>query len=112
MKKAWITIFLLLLFAWITPSEAGPTVTCTIKEIARHEMLVTFSWDVSVVSEKKWDACDLHISFRDIKGHEIYAVSERLEISKGKNAFSGHDICDKNLWKRVSKYVTTLDCVF
>jgi hypothetical protein len=111
MKKICIAVFFLS-FVYVSISEAGPTVTCSVKEVSRHELLVTYSWEVSIVSDKKWDACDLHIAFLDGHGREIFAVSERLEMKIGKNLFSGSDICEKKLWQRAKKYSATLDCIF
>ncbi|MFH1489345.1 MAG: hypothetical protein ABII06_10600 [Pseudomonadota bacterium] len=111
MKKIWIAVFLLV-FALGSPAWAKPKVTCTVKKVSQHEKLVTFIWEVTVVSDKKWEACDLRISFLDAKGQELYALSEQMKVLKGEHFFSGHDICDKNLWNRISKYLTTFDCVF
>jgi hypothetical protein len=96
----------------VSPVHAKPKVECEIKKIAEHSLLVTFSWQVSVNSDKAWDACDLKISFRDSKGLEIYTLKETIALKVGQNAFSGTEICHADIWKRVVKYVTTLDCVF
>ena len=96
----------------ISPLYAKPKITYEIKEIAKHQMLVTFSWQVNIQSDKAWDGCDLKISFRDSKGEEVYAVKETIALKVGQNSFSGTEICPTDVWKRVVKYVTTLDCVF
>lgn len=83
-----------------------------IKEIARHQSLVTFSWYVTIHSDKVRDGCDLRISFRDSKGEELYFVRETIALKLGKSIFSGTEVCNLESWKRVVKYVTTLDCVF
>jgi hypothetical protein len=100
------------LFWSASPLHAKPKVECEIKKIAEHSLLVTFSWQVSVNSDKAWDGCDLKISFRDGKGQEIYTVKETIALKVGQNAFSGTEVCQADIWKRVAKYVTTLDCVF
>lgn len=109
-------VFLLLVgiacLSTVSPLHAKPRVECEIKKIAEHSLLVTFSWQVSVNSDKAWDGCDLKISFRDSRGAEIYAVKETIALKVGRNAFSGTEICRADIWKRVVKYVTTLDCVF
>ena len=111
MKKIWIAAFVLV-FALGSPLWAKPQVTCTVKKVSQHEKLVTFIWELTVTSDKKWDACDLNISFLDAKGQELYRISERMKILEGEHFFSGHDICDRNLWNRIRKYLTTFDCVF
>ena len=111
MKKIFIFCFLLF-FLMVPALVAGPIVDCDVKKISQHELLVTFSWEVTVQSDKDWDVCDLTISFHDGEGHEIYAVFDRLEIKIGSNYFSGHEICSTKTWNRIEKYLTTLDCVF
>jgi len=75
-------------------------------------LLVTFSWHVNIQSDKAWDGCDLKISFRDGKGEEVHVLKETITLKVGRNTFSGTEICPVEAWKRVVKYVTTLDCVF
>jgi hypothetical protein len=102
-----------LAFLWTAfPLYAKPKVECEIKKVAEHSLLVTFSWQVSVNSDKAWDGCDLKISFRDSKGQEIFTVKDTIALKVGQNAFSGTEVCQADIWKRVAKYVTTLDCVF
>jgi hypothetical protein len=96
----------------IAPLHAKPKITYEIKEVAKHEMLVTFSWHVTIQSDKSWDGCDLKISFRDSKGEEVYTVKETIALKIGQNDFSGTEICPTDVWERIVKYVTTLDCVF
>jgi hypothetical protein len=95
-----------------SPVVAQPKVTCDVKVISRHEKLVTFGWEATIQADRSWDACDLIISFQDEKGREIHALRETLQIRVGSSTFSGHDICDASVWKRVKKYAVTLDCVF
>lgn len=102
----------LVFFCVISPIQAKPKVTCEIEEVSKHDMLVTFSWKVGIQSDKTWEGCDLKISFRDGRGDEIYVVKETIALKIGQNAFSGAEICASATWKRVAKYVTTLDCVF
>lgn len=98
---------------WLNPPlHAKPKITPEIREVARHRMLVTFTWDVKIESDKAWDGCDLKITFHDAKGKEIYAVKETIALKVGRNSFSGTEICSLDIWKQVAKYVTTLDCVF
>ena len=94
------------------PLHAKPKITPEIREVARHQMLVTFAWDVTIHSDRAWDGCDLKITFHDGKGKEIYAVKETIALKVGRNSFSGTEICSIDVWTRVAKYVTTLDCVF
>jgi hypothetical protein len=94
------------------PLEAKPKITYEIKEVATHRMLVTFSWDVDIQSDKVWDGCDLKISFHDAKGNEVYTIKETIALKVGRNTFSGTEICSMEVWKRTTKYVATLDCVF
>ena len=93
-------------------TDAKPIVKCDVKEVSKHSLLVTLEWRVSIFSDKPWDGCDLRISFQDNKGQEIHFVKEILKLKAGHNEFSGTDICDREVWKRVLKYVTTLDCQF
>ncbi|MBN2125069.1 MAG: hypothetical protein JW821_12295 [Deltaproteobacteria bacterium] len=103
----------LVLFFLLLPAAFAKTVVhCEVQEVAQHEMLVTFQWKAKVTADKSWDACDLVISFRDAKGAEIHVVRERLKVKKGPNDFSGHDLCEKSIWKQAVKYLATLDCVF
>jgi len=111
MKRTCIA-FLLAVFLVASPSWAKPKVTCAVKKVSQHQKLVTFIWEVTVVSDKKWDVCDLRISFLDKGGQELYVVSERMKVPEGKHSFSGHDICERDIWNRISKYLTTFDCVF
>lgn len=92
--------------------HAKPRITYEIKEVAKHKMLVTFTWDVTIDSDKPWDGCDLKISFHDGKGNEIYSLKEAIALKVGRNSFSGTEICSVEIWKRVAKYVATLDCLF
>lgn len=80
--------------------------------MSRHPNLVVFTWEVRVESERKWDACDLVISFQDEKGREVHSLREALGVKAGRSTFSGHDVCDPNIWNRVTKYIATFDCVF
>jgi hypothetical protein len=91
---------------------AKPIVKCDVKEVAKHELLVTLEWRVSIFSDKAWDGCDLRISFQDNKGQEIFFIKEILKLKTGQNEFSGTEICRRDDWKRSVKYVTTLDCQF
>ena len=98
---------------WVSaPLNAKPKITPEINEIARHQTLVTFSWDVTIHSDKIWEGCDLKITFHDAKGKEVYAIKETVALKVGRSSFSGIEICSIDIWKRVAKYVTTLDCVF
>jgi hypothetical protein len=106
---------LLAFFALVlTSSLAGakPTVKSDVVKVAEHQLLVTFQWRVSIVSDKAWEGCDLRISFQDSKGQEIFFVKEILKLKTGQNEFSGTDICGRDVWRRTVKYVTTLDCQF
>jgi len=110
---ALLLVFLLVIAGLPAASlEAKPKVTCEVKVVANHPSLVTFTWDVRVESDRSWDACDLVISFEDEKGREVHFVRETLAIGQGGSQFSGHDVCDAEVWKRIKKYVTIFDCVF
>ena len=112
LRRVLFPVAVLVVWFAISPLHAKPKITYEIKEVARHEMLVTISWHVNIQSDKAWEGCDLKISFRDSKGEEVYAVKETIALKIGLNAFSGTEICATDTWKRVVKYVTTLDCVF
>ncbi|MFZ7111705.1 MAG: hypothetical protein ACOWYE_08475 [Desulfatiglandales bacterium] len=105
-------LWVLLVLSMTVSVHAGPVVSCEVKKVREHDLLMTFVWDVSVVSEKHYDACDLSISFQDGQGREILIVKETIEIKAGSNAFEGHEICDIETWQRIKKYVAKLDCVF
>jgi hypothetical protein len=92
--------------------SAKPTVKSDVVKVSEHQMLVSFEWRVSIFSDKAWDGCDLRISFQDSKGQEIYFVKEILKLKVGQNEFSGSDICNRDIWKRTVKRVTSLDCQF
>ena len=111
MRKTFIFCFILI-FLMASAANAKPTVKCNINKIAQHKLLVTFTWEITVYSDKNWQVCELVISFRDGKGDEIYTVQDRLKLKIGPNSFMGHEICDTKIWGRIKKYVTTLDCVF
>ena len=103
---------LLLLLLVIPDVQAKPKVKCDVSKVAEHKLLVTFSWTVTVYSDKAWDACNLTISFRDKKAHELYKVKETHKLKIGTNTFSGNEICPKEKWESIDKYITTMDCVF
>ena len=108
-----ILLLTLLCFLLFAPSAHGkPKIACEVKKVAQHKLLVTFAWKANITSDKAWDACDLSISFLDAKGSEVYVVRERLNLKVGENAFEGSGICDRAIWQRIRKYITTLDCVF
>ena len=109
-SRVLCALFLFLLIS--VGADAKPIVKCDIKEVSKHPLLVTLEWRVSIFSDKAWDGCDLRISFQDNKGQEVYFVKEILKLKVGQNEFSGEDICNRDVWKRVAKYVTTLDCQF
>ena len=114
-QKTIARVLLLLLAIACHPAStlnAKPKVSCDVKVVASHPALVTFTWDVKVTSDRSWDACDLIISFEDEKGREIHSLRETLAIKTGSSHFSGHDVCDAEVWRRIRKYVTTFDCVF
>ena len=111
-KKFSFLLALSALFLVSSFADAKPIVKCDVKEVSKHPLLVTLEWRVSIFSDKAWDGCDLRISFQDNKGQEIYFVKEILKLKAGQNEFSGTDICNRDVWKRVLKYVTTLDCQF
>lgn len=111
MKKALIFSLLFIIVSAVS-AIAEPTVQYEIKKIRQHDLLVTFLWEVTVVSDKIHDACDLKISFKDDRGREIYLVRETLKIKVGSNAFGGHEICNSEVWERITRSVATLDCIF
>jgi len=111
MKKMF-TLVLLFLFIIVPIAGAKLAVNCEVKEVSRHELLVTLSWKANIQSDKKWDLCELIITLQDIKGDEIYQIRESVELKVGDNSFSGLEICDLKLWKQTEKYTATLDCVF
>jgi hypothetical protein len=111
-NKLGLVLALSALFLVSSLAHAKPTVKCEVLKVSEHKLLVTFEWRVSILSDKAWDGCDLRISFQDNKGQEIYFVKEILKLKTGHNEFSGTDICNRDVWKRVVKYVTILDCQF
>ena len=110
--KTSTLLCILLVLSSVIPVRAEPKVSCEVKKVRQHDLLVTFLWNVSVVSEKKHDACDLSISFHDGQGLEIFTLKETLALKAGSNAFEGHEICDIETWQRIRKYIAKLDCVF
>lgn len=112
MRKGILLFCLVALVSFTSPISAKPKVSCEVKLLAQHEKLVTLGWEVTVQSDRAWDACDLTISFQDDKGREIHALRETLQLKAGSSTHSGHEICDASVWKRVKKYDVTLDCVF
>ncbi|MBN2059287.1 MAG: hypothetical protein JW882_02620 [Deltaproteobacteria bacterium] len=111
--KRLIIITVLFVCMIIAPfANAKLDVKCEITEISTHELLVTLGWKVTVQSDKSWDACDLVISFLDDKGEELFVIRETRKVKAGNNSFSGSEICDSRIWKRVRKYVTSFDCIF
>jgi hypothetical protein len=114
LKVVFLPVTVLVSFFFvISPLYAKPKITIhEIKEISRHQVLVTFSWHVTIQSDEARDGCDLKISFRDSRGEEIYSVKETIALKVGQNSFSGTEVCHADIWKRIAKYVTALDCVF
>lgn len=111
MKKA-IALAAMLILCTAPSVQGEPKVACHIEKVMEHRLLVTFSWTLRVDTDKARDACDLTISFRDDKGREIYAVHDLLKMKAGANTFTGTEICGSEVWKNMSSYRTTLDCVF
>ena len=111
-KKGFCFCFCIVLLMSFSIAQAKPRVTCHIKEVKRHQMLVTYKWNVRIESDKPWDVCELTIIFLDRKGKALFTITENLKLKIGRNDFKGSDICDNSLWKRIDKYVTTLDCIF
>ena len=93
MKKHGVLV-LLFLFLFIPGLCAEPVVECRIQKISNRTHVVSFSWEVSVYSEKKWEVCDLAISFLDENGDEIHIVHDRLKLNIGNNSFKGIEICE------------------
>lgn len=112
MKKTCLLGLVLAFLLASSPLGAQPKVKCEINKISQHQLLVNFSWKVTVYSNKAWDGCDLKISFRDKAGKEIHLIRDVLKLKVGNNEYSGSDICDTDTWKRIDKYVTSLDCLF
>ncbi|MBN1103861.1 MAG: hypothetical protein JXL84_10645 [Deltaproteobacteria bacterium] len=112
MRKKIVLVSIAMLLLIASPLQAQPKVSCDVKVISKLERLVTLVWEATVQSERAWDACDLIISFQDERGREIHVLKETLQLRVGRSSFSGHEICDASLWKRVKKYAVTLDCVF
>lgn len=111
MKKTMIFGLLFIIFT-AASAIAEPTVHYDVKKMRQHDLLVTFMWKVTVVSDKTHDACDLKISFKDERGREIYLVRDTLKLKVGSNVFEGHEICNLEIWERIAKTVATLDCIF
>ena len=110
--KRILSLSALLVLVMVQAANAELSVTCDVEEVSRHELLVTLAWKVTARSDKKWDACDLAISFKDKGGNEVFQVKERMVVKIGMNRFSGHEICDTETWSLVRKYVASFDCVF
>lgn len=103
----------ILIFMMTAPiANAKLSVKCEVDEVSSHELLVTLGWKVTVQSDKSWDACELVISFLDEGGKEIFVINETKKVKAGSNSFSGSEICDSRVWKRVKKYVASFDCIF
>lgn len=112
MKRLILITGILIFTIMMSPASAKLNVKCEVEEISSHELLVTLGWNVTVQSDKSWDACDLVISFLDEGGREIFVIRETKKIKAGSNSFSGSDICESQVWKRVRKYVASFDCIF
>ena len=110
--KKIILTGIILLIAMVSDANAELKVTCDVEVLSEHELTVTLGWKVTVISDKKWDACDLIISFRNKGQVELFQIKERMELKRGNNQFTGYDICEIETWKQVKKYVTSFDCVF
>ncbi len=111
-RKFGLLLILCALIFVASLTEAKPTVKFEVTQVTEHQMLVTFEWRVSILSDKTWDGCDFRISFQDSKGEEIFFVKEILRLKTGHNEFSGTDICSRDVWKRTVKRVASLDCQF
>ena len=52
-----ISLFgLLCLFLMISNVNAAPKAKCEVTKTAQYELLVTFTWKLTVQSDKKWQA--------------------------------------------------------
>ena len=94
------------------PLYGGPKAQCHIRVISQHESLVSFSWELTAYSERRHRACVVLISFRDGDGKELFAVTETLDFKQGTNTFEGVDVCQREDWEGVRKYVTEINCMF
>lgn len=64
-----------------------------------------YSWKVDVESDENIQNCIIYVSMRDKDGFEIESTSERVQISKGLNHFTGQHLCKTDTWKEIKEFV-------
>lgn len=108
-----MSVFAAVLFLAVIPppaSSSGLQVTLDVQEVAKHSVLVTVSWTVTIQSDRDWEGCELLISFRDGGDREIHRITKTLSLKKGRNSVTGHDICETSVWDRTHKFSGKLNC--
>jgi len=97
----------------LAPSASAKLeVNLEVNKVAEHAKLVTLTWKATIESDRDWDGCELHISFRDAKDREIHQIKTMLSLQTGPNEITGHEICEISVWERTRKFAGKLNCGF
>ncbi len=94
------------------PASARLEVELDVQEVAEHAVLVTLTWKAIIRSDRDWEACELLISFRDLRDREIHRITKQVRLKNGRNEISGHEICEASVWERTRKFAGKLNCGF
>ncbi|MFO7785794.1 MAG: hypothetical protein ACQET7_06805 [Thermodesulfobacteriota bacterium] len=116
MKKLFLfSMITAAFFLGLIPAPAAPSglqVQLDVQEVAKHSVLVTLSWTVTIQADRDWESCELLILFRDDQEREIHRINKMLSVKKGRNEVTGHDICETSVWDRTRKFSGKLNCGF
>lgn len=93
-------------------ASARLEVSLEVSRVAEHAKLVTLTWKATIESDRDWDGCELHISFRDAQDREIHQITTMLSLRTGRNEVTGHEICETSVWERTHKFAGKLNCGF
>ena len=116
MKKSFlISIIWAAFLLGLIPAPAAPSglqVQLDVQEVAKHAVLVTLSWTVTIQADRDWEGCELLISFRDDQDREIHRITKTMSVKKGRSEITGHDICETSVWDKTRKFSGKLNCGF
>lgn len=108
-----VLAILLVLGLILAPSvSARLEVELDVQKVSEHAVLVTLTWNATIQSDREWEACELMISFRDLRDREIHRITKQVRLKNGRNEISGHEICEASVWERTRKFAGKLNCGF
>ena len=105
----FISILLSVLFI-TTPAFSESTISSVkVKTISSYGSYIKYSWKAVVYSDRQSE-CALTLSFRDSEGFEIHMRKILVNLSKGSNHLTGQNSCDKEIWKNIQNYTSSIYC--